>query len=50
MKIIRMFFAFFISVASMYGLGEDMKTFRSDFVQIVKSDDGQQVIDRKSVV
>lgn len=44
MKIIRIFFAFFISVASMYGLGEDMKTFRSNFVQIVKSDDGQQVI------
>lgn len=46
MKIIRVFFAFFISVGFAYGLGEDIKTFRSDFIQVVKSDDGQQVVYR----
>lgn len=43
MKVIRVFFAFFVSVGLMYGLGEDIKTFRSDFIQTVKSDDAQQV-------
>lgn len=44
MKMIRVFFAFFMAVTLVYGLGEDIKTFKADFIQIIKSDDGQQVV------
>lgn len=44
MKMIRVFFAFFIAFTLVYGLGEDIKTFRADFIQVIKGDDGQQVI------
>lgn len=43
-KLMRIFFVFFGLIGFVYGLGENIKTFKSDFVQTIKSDNGQKVV------
>ncbi|MDO7253595.1 LolA-like outer membrane lipoprotein chaperone [Helicobacter cappadocius] len=43
MYFIRIFFVFCVLCVSMYGLSEDIKTFRADFIQNVHSDNAAEV-------